>query len=123
MGYCSDGNMLSQAAARIPAGRGGKACGNGLRRFALLPHSRFETTAGRGDEQSQTNPRGLTCLLSVRYAKNAENKPMDINRYVINSLQPFLARFRGKMNGLHLPIADWGPGRPELVAAQACGLL
>jgi hypothetical protein len=54
--------------------------------------------AGEG-EQSQSNPRGLMCLLSIRYARKAQNKPKGTNVHVINRLQPFLARFRGKMNG------------------------
>ncbi len=96
-------------------------CGRAQRNLPglLLPPCRFGTTAGTGDEPSQTNPRGLTCLLSIRYARKARNKPKHTNRHLINSLQPFLPRFRRKMYGLLVPYCGlaaaaphWSPPKP-----------
>ncbi len=106
----------------------GRARGNlhGL----LPPHSKFGAMAGTGDEPSQTNPRGLTCLLSARYARKARNEPNGTNLYVINSLQSFLPRFRGKMNRLHQPYCGfaaaaphWSPPKPGRAYQQSQDVL
>jgi hypothetical protein len=72
---------------------------NACRSAGPLPHSRLGTTPGTGDEQTQTNPRGLIYLLSIRYGEEQQNKPKGTNRHAVNKLQPFLPRFRRKMNG------------------------
>ncbi len=72
---------------------------NACRSTGPLPHSRFGTTPGTAGEQSQTNPRGLICLLSIRYARKQKNAPKLVIIHGINHLQRFYPLFWGNMNG------------------------